>query len=308
MSKLKFIEPLLFYKMWGGTNIENKYNIVSNPDSSIPLGEIWAVSGHHTGDNKFIEGSSVNELYHVEYSKFGLNNVPDFDFPIQIRVVDAKEKLSVQVHSQTYEVKNEAWYVLDAEPNCQFIYGTTATNISEINEAINNQKINEKLNYINVQAGDFLFVPAGMIHAIGGGCTLVEIAECSDTTYRLYDYNRIDQEGNLRPLHIEQSLENILIDNQFKTMSYVIDYNIGYQQTKYIDCEHFTVLKINVLSNENINIDKIHDYYACFITKGSGEIDGQAIKPGDSFLILNDVNSFVASGDFELIIAFRRDK
>ena len=130
--------------------------------------------------------------------------------PLLFKVIEAHDKLSVQVHPGGEGGKTEAWYVMDAEPGAKLVYGLKegVTRESFI-DALNKGEVESLLNFVDVKKGDFFYIPAGLVHAIGAGITIAEIQQHSDVTYRLYDYNRVDASGNARELHIEQALEAI---------------------------------------------------------------------------------------------------
>ena len=139
--------------------------------------------------------------------------------PLLFKVIEANDKLSVQVHPDDAFAnenengklgKTEAWYVMDAKPGAQLVFGLKpgVTKASFI-EALNKGEVESTLNFVDAKTGDFFYIPAGTVHAIGAGLTIAEIQQCSDITYRLYDYKRVDANGNERELHVEKALETI---------------------------------------------------------------------------------------------------
>lgn len=259
---LKFA-PILKHQIWGGDKIRNIYR------HDIPhmekVGESWDVSALGDDDsevtNGFLEGNSLKDLIEVYmgdlvgdriYSKYGV------DFPILLKIIDAKEPLSIQVHPGQMEAdgvlrngKNEIWYILDAEPGAYVIAGFNRyVSKPEFVEHIHNNTLDEVLNRISVKRGDMVYVPSGCVHSIGGGCLICEIQQSSDVIYRVYDYNRSDDNGNRRPLHIDKAVETI-------------DYE--HWENKRIDIKHQCDDIVNVVDNEFftvncIEIDKPKEY------------------------------------------------
>ena len=227
------IKMIPVYKdyIWGGRNLERL-------GRSLPEGivaESWEVSAHPDGvsiiANGEFAGLSLPELL-AKYGKLIIGTkLPEEyirQFPLLIKLIDANQQLSVQVHpddqyARTHEGgygKNEMWYVIAADPGAEIIYGLVpGTDRESLREAVRENRIESCLNIIPVAAGDAFNIPAGTIHGLGAGIVLAEIQQSSNLTYRLYDYNRRDALGNKRSLHIEKALE-------------VIDYNFVGQAGK----------------------------------------------------------------------------
>lgn len=214
--------PLLLapsYKdyLWGGERILRLFN---RSESITPCAESWEASDRKEGPSVILNGPLKN------YKLFeALQKHPSFlgsfsSFPLLIKLIDAQKSLSIQVHPCEKkahhlkgEPKNEAWHILEAEPN-SFIYLGLKEKLSlkEIEEAIKSQTLETYLHRIEVKPKQTFFIPAGVIHSIGSGCLIYEIQQNSNTTYRLYDWNRKDAKGNQRKLHIDQGLKALLED------------------------------------------------------------------------------------------------
>lgn len=281
MAIYKLIPALKDY-IWGGTNLK-KYR---KTDLDI-ISESWELSFHQDGlskveiDNKLVNLSSV-----VKKEDLGekVSNFPFF--PVLIKLIDAKENLSVQVHpSDEYALKNEnsfgkteMWYVISALEGAGLYVGFKENeNKENVEKYLHDGTILDHLNFFKVKAGDCYFIPSGTIHAIGKGVTLIEIQQNSNLTYRLYDYNRVDKSGLKRPLHIEKALN-------------VIDYN-KYQKEEKRDnllgkCKYFTSYKLDA------SIDKKIYYKDSFTSitflSGEGKINNLDYKKFDSFFISAD--------------------
>lgn len=278
MAIYKLIPALKDY-IWGGTNLK-KYR---KTDLDI-ISESWELSFHQDGlskveiDNKLVNLSSV-----VKKEDLGekVSNFPFF--PVLIKLIDAKENLSVQVHpSDEYALKNEnsfgkteMWYVISALEGAGLYVGFKENeNKENVEKYLHDGTILDHLNFFKVKPGDCYFIPSGTIHAIGKGVTLIEIQQNSNLTYRLYDYNRVDKNGLKRPLHIEKALN-------------VIDYN-KYQKEEKRDnllgkCKYFTSYKLDA------SIDKKIYYKDSFTSitflSGEGKINNLDYKKFDSFFI-----------------------
>ena len=223
---LKFT-PILKEKIWGG----NKIKTILNKDfSPLPnCGESWEISGIDNDSNKvsngFLKGNTLSELVGVYMGDLVGEKVFDTyneHFPLLIKFIDANSDLSVQVHPNDRLAaqlhgengKTEMWYVLAADEQAKINVGfTTPVNKEKLEHHIQSGTLEEILNYVPTKAGDVFYLPAGKVHAIGKGVLLAEIQQTSDITYRLYDYNRKDKNGKLRPLHIEEAYQAIDYEN-----------------------------------------------------------------------------------------------
>lgn len=278
MAIYKLIPALKDY-IWGGTNLK-KYR---KTDLDI-ISESWELSFHQDGLSKIeIDNKLVNLSDVVKKEDLGekASNFPFF--PVLIKLIDAKENLSVQVHpSDEYALKNEnsfgkteMWYVISALEGAGLYVGFKEDeNKENVEKYLHDGTILDHLNFFKVKEGDCYFIPSGTIHAIGKGVTLIEIQQNSNLTYRLYDYNRVDKNGLKRPLHIEKALN-------------VIDYN-KYQKEEKRDnllgkCKYFTSYKLDA------SIDKKIYYKDSFTSitflSGEGKINNLDYKKFDSFFI-----------------------
>ncbi len=223
----KKLSPLLFSSVlkdyiWGGRNLE-KLGRKLPPEGVIA--ESWDIAAHKDGtslvENGDFAGYSLTQLQ----EELGLDLIGENSrwahergkFPLLIKLLDANRPLSVQVHpNDEYALKNEGnelgktemWVVLHAEPNAEVILGVKAGTTSALfGEAIQKGKLEPFLHHIPVKKGDHICVPAGSLHAIMGGLIIAEIQQNSNTTYRVYDWNRLGADGNPRPLHVDKALD-----------------------------------------------------------------------------------------------------
>lgn len=232
---LKF-EPILKDKIWGGTRLKTMLYKEISPANCC--GESWEVSGL-VGDesmitNGFLAENNLNELLEIymtelvgekNYEKYGLG------FPLLIKFIDAQDNLSVQVHPNDelaqrkygQSGKTEMWHVIASEPGSGLYVGFNKTvSKAQFEEAIANGTVEEVLQFYPVQPGNTFMIPAGTVHAIGKGVLLAEIQQPSDITFRVFDWNRVDAEGNSRELHVQEALE--AIDFNHQTDNFKVEY------------------------------------------------------------------------------------
>jgi len=225
--------PIFREKIWGGQKIKNKFGF--DIGGLENCGELWSLSGYPEEQsiisNGFLEGNELNELVEVYmddlvggkvYEKYGSV------FPILVKILDAEDWLSIQVHPDDELAqkrglgggKTEMWYILDADPDSQLIAGfSQKVNEHTYLQKIRDKKLTEIMNFEKVKKDEVFFMPSGRVHALGPGILLAEIQQTSDTTYRIYDWDRVDKDGKGRELHLREAMEAIdfeLYDN-YKT-------------------------------------------------------------------------------------------
>lgn len=228
MKGEKHVISIIFFeadykeRVWGGTSLRDRLN------KKIPYdhtGESWEVACHDNGDsiirNGVLQGLTLKEALQVHAKEItGQDMKADEKFPLLIKFIDAKDKLSVQVHPEdAYAMinengelgKSEAWYILDAKPGAKLIAGLKdKVSKEDFIEALEKKgELEHVLNEVEVHTGDVINIPAGFVHAIEDGILLAEIQQNSDTTYRVYDWNRVGLDGKSRELHVDKSLDVI---------------------------------------------------------------------------------------------------
>ncbi len=303
---LKF-KPIYLEKLWGGQRIKT----LLNKDFGLlkNCGESWEISGVEGNisvvSNGFLEGNDLNELVEIYmgelvgekvYEQFGN------EFPLLIKFIDAQDDLSVQVHpnddlsKERHNAfgKTEMWYVVDTMPGA-LIYSGFSQPVDKIKylDALENGRLTDILKYDEARPGDVFFIPAGRIHAIGKGCMVAEIQQTSDVTYRIFDYNRLDNEGNLRELHTELAIDAI-------DYSYLPDYKTKYnaelnKSVELAKCKYFTT---NLLEFDKYLEKDYHqiDSFVIFMTlEGSFEIETEEgterVEKGETVLIPASIES-----------------
>ena len=256
--------------------------------------------------NGELAGQSLKDIYKNNKELFGGNN--QGTFPLLVKIIDATDDLSIQVHPddemgkklENSRGKTECWYILNDDPS-SIIYGLNANSKEEAVEKIKNKKWNEVLKEVPAKKGDFFFVPAGTVHAIKKGCLILEIQQASDVTYRLYDYDRPDKEGNLRKLHIEKSMQAIKL-NDIKNEQ-ESEKNGNLTTTTLTSNDFFQVRKLEI--NNHTEINKNADYLLESVVDGVGvlRVDGEEynIKKGDFFILTNEVSTYELDGELTII-------
>jgi mannose-6-phosphate isomerase len=216
-------EPIFMERMWGGRRLETDFGKKLPPNTRI--GESWEIVDRPEAQsvvrNGALKGRTLHELWTEHRSKiFGdIPNAPRF--PLLIKLLDAQEKLSLQVHPPAKiagklggEPKSECWYIAAAEPGAEIFAGFRQRMTREqFEKSLRAGSAADHIHAIQVKQGDAMFLPAGRLHAVGAGNILVEIQQNSDTTYRVFDWNRIDKSGKTRQLHVDQALQCIDFDD-----------------------------------------------------------------------------------------------
>ena len=197
MGHILKVQPVLKEKIWGGTKLRDVYGYDIPSDHT---GEAWVISGHKSGDCPIVEGEykgkTVSWMFENHRELFG--NVEGDQFPLLVKIIDAKQDLSVQVHPDNEYAKihenslgkTESWYVLQADDGTDMVMGHYAKTKEEFIKDIEEDKYDELLNRFKIHKGDFFYIPAGTLHAICGGSLIYEAQQSSDITYRVYDYHR----------------------------------------------------------------------------------------------------------------------
>jgi mannose-6-phosphate isomerase len=297
---LKF-KPVCLEKIWGGTRLKTMLNKDFSPLSNC--GESWEISAveDHISEvkNGFLQGNNLAELIEIYmgdlvgdsvFRKYGT------EFPLLFKFIDANDDLSIQVHPDDKLAKerhnaygkNEMWYVVHAEEGALINTGFNQPVTPEIYmEYLEKGKLPEILCYEEASPGDVFFIPAGRVHAIGKGILLAEIQQTSDVTYRIFDYNRKDAQGNLRELHTDLAVDAIdfSYSDEYKT-KYTAEKN---ESSEIVTCSYFTT---NLLEF-NTKIEKDYHLLDSFIVymniAGRFTIeyeDGEeTVEPGETVLV-----------------------
>ncbi|MBR2044805.1 MAG: cupin domain-containing protein [Agathobacter sp.] len=318
LPNLYKLDPAYKDYLWGGHRLAEIFGDNSPYDVTA---ESWKLSAHPDGECHISEGMFAGKSFRDFIKEYG-NKVcgwksNTFDqFPILIKFIDATKALSVQVHpfddyafvNENEFGKNEVWYVMDAKPDAYLYCGfSRPVTKEEIIERIANNTITEVLNKISVKESDVIFIPAGIIHAIGEGVIICEIQQNSNSTYRLYDYNRTDKDGNFRPLHIEKALDVISTEDYTPSVDgfeYPVQEGCNTIQ-KLCLCKYFECTKYNVEEECLLYVDE-SSFVSIVFLKGSAKIICQDemmdAKAGESIFVSAGRKVLHIEGKCEFIV------
>jgi mannose-6-phosphate isomerase len=302
-------------RIWGGRALE-QYGL-ELPEGAI--GEGWMIGDHPNGITKVINGElagqgldQIREQFGREW--FGSRGFSEKNgrFPLLIKLLDCNDDLSVQVHpTDSYEGlpagelgKTEMWYILDAKPGAKIIYGLKeGVDRASMEAAIAEGRITDTLQEITVQAGEAFYIPAGTVHALCSGVLVAEIQQNSDTTYRLYDYDRPGLDGKLRELHIEDSLNVIAYEGagaqRMKTDG------VKHREWLTIASSPYFLVEKGVVDGTVALSTSPESFVILVIADGNGSLkwDGgeQAVKAGECFLLPATLGAYELSGNLTVL-------
>lgn len=308
MAELLFLKPVFKEVIWGGDALRTRFGY-DIPSSHT--GECWAVSGHKNGDCRIRggawDGCTLGQLWREHRELFG--GAKGDQFPILVKIIDARQDLSIQVHpddayAREHENgslgKTECWYILDCEPGTEIIIGHNASTKEELKQMIEEGRWQELLRTYPIRRGDFFQIEPGTLHAIKGGTLLIETQQSSDVTYRVYDYGRL-QDGKPRPLHLAQSLEVINCPDRTPHLNRQEEKTEGYCLEKLAEGPYYCVEHLQ-LSGE-MRRETPAQYEIAGVLDGEGTIDGVRVKKGDFFLIPYGYGDYVLKGQMEMLLA-----
>ena len=302
--KIEKLVPAFKDYLWGGNKLKEKYG---KKTDITPCAESWELSFHKDGVTSLTSGEPISSL---PLEAFG-DNVSDFsDFPLLIKFIDARADLSVQVHpSDDYALKyensygkTEMWYIVDCEEDAGIYLGfKEEVSDSEFRAAIEENRLTELLNFYPVKAGESYFIPSGTIHAIGKGCLICEIQQNSNLTYRVYDYGRLDKNGNPRELHVDKAMavtnlakhENKNPCGDFLGVSKYFTVRKLSGNTKiFVDSKSFASLTC-VCGKASVGTESVSAGDTLFVPAGYGECE----IIGDALIIMSEVRKYYVGID-----------
>lgn len=307
--------PALKDNIWGGTRLKTEYKMQTDLDI---VAEAWTLSCHKDGPNTVENGEYAGQIFHDVVENAGREKTAGTkaaaypDFPLLIKLIDAKDDLSIQVHpddeyARVHEHefgKTEMWYVIDAQPGASLIYGfKDKISKEEFKAAIENNTLPEVLNSVPVKKGDVFFIEAGTVHAIGKGVFIAEIQQNSNSTYRVYDYGRLGKDGKPRELHVQKALDTAKTEPpKYPTTAQGSPENVpGGQKTLLRSCELFTVYHCALNGAMAFTADEA-SFVNVLVLDGSGQIGDMDFQKGDSFFVPANFGKFEVNGQAELIV------
>lgn len=298
------MKPIFQEKIWGGNRLNRVFGYTIPSDET---GECWAISGHPGGDctleNPEFAGETLGSLWKKQSELFG--NIPGDIFPLLIKIIDAKDDLSIQVHPDDAYAgihengslgKTECWYVLDCDEGATIIIGHNASTKEEMAQMIEENRWNELLRQVPIHKGDFFQIDPGCLHAIKGGTLILETQQSSDVTYRFYDYGRL-QNGQPRQLHIEKSLAvtkapYVASNAEPKTFTQG-DATVHH----LVSCQYYSVYRVELNGKATWNFEA--PFVNVSILDGEGIMNGQTVKKGDHLLLTANFGELNVEGNLE---------
>ena len=302
-----FLQPQLKENIWGGSRLKTDYGY-DIPSSHT--GECWGISAHPNGDDTIKEGiyagKKLSELWQEHRSLFG--DLQGEQFPLLVKIIDAKEDLSIQVHpNDTYAAANEngslgkteCWYILDCPKEAQLVVGHNAGTRQELEDMILQGRWDALIRKIPIQKGDFIQIDPGTVHAITSGCLILETQQSSDVTYRVYDYDRLT-DGKPRQLHIAQSIDVITVPaksvgDSVKNLSNLTEN----EWHEVITCPYYKVFKLNL--NGSYSLEQKYPFLNVSVLDGNGQIDGHPLNKGDHLILPAEYGTAKLQGEMEWI-------
>jgi len=307
-NEIIFLTPIFKEAIWGGNKLNDfEYDIPSNT-----TGECWGISAHQNGDciihGGSYDGMTLSKLWNSHREIFG--NCNSDRFPLLIKIIDAKNDLSIQVHPDDHYAmenengslgKTECWYILDCKENATIIIGHNAKNHSEVKDMITNKRWKEFIREIPIRKGDFFQIEPGCVHAIKGGTLILETQQNSDITYRVYDYDRLS-DGKPRELHIKKSIDVITAPFEENCYERTISFGVDYTSEKLIECPFYSVEKLKI--NGRAQISQPHSFMNMSVIEGEGTIENIPIKKGAHFILPYNYGTVEFTGDMQIITSY----
>ncbi|MDA7880800.1 class I mannose-6-phosphate isomerase [Akkermansiaceae bacterium] len=294
--------PLYMTRVWGGRSLERVYHR-QLPDGQ-PYGESWEMSDREEEQSIVnhgpFAGKSLHDLWTNHREELFGPGLTGERFPLLIKILDARDDLSIQVHPPVElaaelggEAKTEMWYIADCDPGAKLYVGfKEGVNKEDFEASLHDGSVADKVHAIQPQKDQSIFIPSGRLHAIGAGFLIYEIQQNSDTTYRVFDWNRLGLDGKPRDLHVEQSLKSI----DFSDVEPGMDQANG---TTIASCEYFVIDQLEgetTISNPGQHFSIITVVHGTLTSPG-----GRVFKAGDFLLHPKDGSPLSASQDSKIL-------
>ena len=307
------LKPVFKEIVWGGNNLRDMYGFETELNN---IAEAWMLCAREDGDNIIVNGDnagmSFTEYVKANKEKLGTKGAKYGEFPLLIKFIDAKADLSVQVHpddeyARIHENsygKTEAWYILDCEDGAELIYGFNKNlTREEFKSSIEDNTFLDYVNKVKVKKGDVFFINAGTLHAIGSGILLAEVQQNCNTTYRVYDYNRMVN-GKPRELHVEKAID--VTDTVPPTRNGDPDaapvVKGDATEQALCQCEFFKMDTLDVDGNYTIDVTD-ESFVSLLVLEGKGVIGGVEAVAGDSIFVEADFGKLEISGKIKVLVS-----
>lgn len=307
-KEIHFLKPHLKDVVWGGTKLRDEFGYAGAGDST---GECWGISAHPYGDcevlTKEFQGMTLSKLYETHRELFG--NLTEEQFPLLVKILDAKSDLSIQVHPDNAYArlhehypygKTETWYIMDCPEDATLVVGHHAQTKKELEDMIYAGRYRELIKQVPVRKGDVIRIVSGTVHAIKGGFTLYELQQSSDITYRVYDYDRLT-DGKKRPLHVKQSIEVINVPDLAGEAAVTHTDSLAVNTPNLLtENEFYRLWKLDVA--EKAEIQQEYPFLLASVLDGKGCVDGTPVKKGDHFFFPSGYGEAVFTGKLEVML------
>lgn len=306
-KEILFLDPVCTHNIWGGTRLREEFGYPAEGDD---IGECWGISAHPNGDGTIrcgaYAGMKLSAVWEEHPEVFG--NLDCDRFPLLTKIIDARDDLSIQVHpddayAKVHENgslgKTECWYILDAPENATLVIGHNAKTKEELFDMIHGGRFRELIREIPVKKGDFIQIDPGTVHAIKGGILLLETQQNSDITYRVYDYDRL-QNGKPRELHVEKSIDVITVPAKSVEDSVKSAADLPKNRPNELySCSYYKIFKLDVAGEMTFAQD--YPFLLMSVISGSGIINGQPVKKGDHFILPCGFGEVKLTGEMSMI-------
>ena len=311
---LLILRPVLHNNIWGGRRLEEfGYELPEGP-----VGECWGISAHPHGDCTVVggpyDGCTLSQLWDEHHELF--EGAEGDRFPLLVKVLDARDDLSIQVHpDDEYAAeheggslgKHECWYVLDSHDHGQIIVGQRCLDRAEFEQMAGEDRWHLVENLVPIKPGDFFDIKPGTLHAILGGTLILETQQSSDVTYRVFDYNRRQADGSLRELHMQKALDVIDFGAPAPVSGEVTAPEID-GVTKLMSCKYFDVLRVRVLPGAPVKLSQTHPFLCMSVVEGAGTITTPAgswnVEKGTHLVAPCECGDLSLQGSMTLICSY----
>lgn len=311
------LRPALKEIIWGGNRMKEQYGFQTELAN---IAEAWMLSAHRDGPSVVCGGEDDGLTLLQAVEKHGKEVLGSkcaqlADFPLLVKFIDARDRLSVQVHPENEYArrvenengKTEAWYILDCDEGAELIYGFNGDlSAEECRHAIEEGTLLEKCNRVAVKPGDVCFIPAGTLHAIGAGILLAEVQQSSNVTYRVFDYNRVGKDGKQRELHVDKALDVVHLHKPVRDFSAqgAVESIEGGTQQLLASCEYFSMTAL-CLDGAAVRTADESSFVCILVTDGSGTLVGETqeivLQKGACIFVPAGHGSFTLCGNLKAV-------
>lgn len=302
--------------LWAGKRLKTEFGKISEYDT---VSESWELSVRDGEMATVLNGEAKGMTLADYFATVGYDSVsPTFGendrFPLLVKLIDAQDILSVQVHpddAYASEIENdsgktEMWYIVDACEGAQLVYGLKdGVTREDFADAVREKRLNDVMNFVDVKKGETYFIPSGMLHAIGAGILIAEIQQNSDLTYRVYDFDRVGKDGKLRPLHVDKALAVTRPYSEKEILD--IRFSRGAGDGELLaSSEYFNVRRLVLNGSREICVsDDSFTSLICIEGEGSLSFDGEnySVKKGDSYFLPAGMGDVTLVGNMTVILS-----